>query len=344
MDVLNFFLIVTAIVSALLHSSQAQGNEILRCKSYGEPHFLTWHSENTLNPTSNTCVGNHMFKLVHNRYVDFDVKVIAGYGVDVTVNFLDGAGTSLCLANTSNFNFYVQPHCSMYNIIATLIKTSDGETLTLKHPEANFLAIVIHTNALPRQYTIEMFQPRSLMLGSEGQCSKADCFPTRSLLNEPAQPAPRQTITKEQARDICEMYSINYLNTIHRSPVQRSAYFNSTIRQTLEECIYDVRITGEPAAAAKGIEILMIQDLIDGATNIDEIESHFNAGVMRSFKWLNKITFESLLGVHRRYPKIAYGKYLYKACYPNRDFEFLKKPIPNKWTSSSTTISSDVKQ
>jgi hypothetical protein len=56
----------------------------MKCTSSGEPHFVQWHEINGPAAGGITCMGNNMFKLVHNEYVEFDIKVISGYGVDVS--------------------------------------------------------------------------------------------------------------------------------------------------------------------------------------------------------------------------------------------------------------------
>ena len=67
--------------------------EIFRCKSYGEPHISTWHSDSNLSPTLTTCTGNRDLKYVQNKYIDMDVNIRNGY--NVAVSFLSPFRTYL---------------------------------------------------------------------------------------------------------------------------------------------------------------------------------------------------------------------------------------------------------
>jgi hypothetical protein len=84
-------------------------------------------------------------------------------------------------------------------------------------------------------------------------------------------------------------------------PSQRSAYYNGTIQRLFNDCLFDVQITGEAAVSylhfrsfltnifhfyrqqqKASNSFLMIDDLVEGATNIGAIERMFNGASARA--------------------------------------------------------------
>lgn len=74
-----------------------------------------------------------------------------------------------------------------------------------------------------------------------------NCNPTRSITDVRSLPQPKQAINTETAEAICLVHLNTYQPKLRRSFSQRSAYYNATIQRLLNDCIFDVGITGEAA-------------------------------------------------------------------------------------------------
>ena len=61
------------------------------------------------------------------------------------------------------------------------------------------------------------------------------------------------------------------------------------------------------------MEPLVIDDLVEGATNIDAIESMFNDGSVRAMDDFSIKTEDALVEVHSLFPRLQSSKYIHKS-------------------------------
>ncbi|CAF1205365.1 unnamed protein product [Adineta ricciae] len=166
--------------------------------------------------------------------------------VDVTLIFSDGISISpLCTVNTKNFKIDASIGCKEHGINYTQTETVDAWLVEINYRKINFLTMITHQNrANPKHANIEVFQPRSLVLPSEGMCTGTKC--------------------NEDDRSFIEQLST-------------------------------------PAAAGV-TDILMMEELITGMADVDNIRKSIHNGAYNALIELNDASRISEAEIQRLYP------------------------------------------
>jgi len=219
--------------------------------------------------------------------------------VEVDVKFYDGKTKDkvICHIHLKKFNLTEgEPKCEENGVTVVTNSAGTQSTFNINYPAANFLTSIqeIANGPTSSYYNIYVWQPQSLVEQSTGICVAGDtacsvkALETNKLDWEPVRSSSqRQFITNNQAQTICNNYVDAFFIKSRRAPYQRDAKMNNIIANVLAGCVDDLVFTGQIEMARAGLDVLMMQELINDATSIHSIQTAVQSGMKAARVILN---------------------------------------------------------
>ncbi|CAF1354420.1 unnamed protein product [Adineta steineri] len=130
-----------------------------------------------------------------------------------------------------------------------------------------------------KHFCANMWQSAAAVSKTTGMCSTGACSSDRGLVDPSYN--PNSKISLSEARQICQLHYGQYLNRLsqRRSPQQRNARYNGTIKAVFDQCLFDVTSTGMASAALSGLEVLMVEEITTDAVTLDDIATSFKKNI-----------------------------------------------------------------